>query len=384
MAKQYFDVADIMKESPETMLYLIVGQGGVGKTYSAKFRCVDRFLRFKKKFIYIRNVTPEISASALSSTFSDVEEDKRLEWDLYDPEHKYYCFHILPKGAYFWLVGEDINGKLMWLEQFGRIVAISKAEAFKGGAYNDADTILYDEFISESKPHPRTKSGLSKIIGTVARKTNPDVKVICCGNPDYAIELNPLIEDLHIDYAHLQDNTAYYFDRRTEDGQILARNVCFFKVANYKGENFIDARASHLFNSAEELMRATGTVKTHRYIHADLTPFTPYYSLVVETPVLANDEYRKKIYIYYGKMYEEPVCVCCEHREYKDVPELFCRYEETDFRPRPMPQTFRINIPPQERFNDLRHMIALVDANRLIISNNDSTGTLFEQIRENS
>lgn len=382
MEKHYFDVEDVIKQSPETSIFYIVGQGGVGKTYSAKFRIIDRFLRYKEKAIYVRNVTPEITATALLTVFSDVEEDKRLPWHLIDPDGKFFCFHVLPKGAFFYLVGEREDGKLIWLDPFIRIVALTMAQRFKGGAYNTSKTILFDEFISEGKPPKNMQSNFSKILGTVGRSVNQDVKIICCGNPDYSIEINPLLEPLHLDYARLQDNTAYFYDSEDDSGKIIANNVCFFKVANYQGD-FLATKTAHIYGSAEELMRATGAVKTGNYIHTDVSQFVPRCGLIVETPIIAQDVYRRKIYVYYGELYNEPVCVCTNHADYK-VDMLYCRYEATDFRPRKEPQTYRINVPPQQRFADLKVYMANVDANRLIISNDDGTATLFEQIRENS
>ena len=385
MAKtNHFDIRDLIKASPDSSMYYIVGQGGVGKSYSSKKLVITEYLESKSKFVYIRNVTTETSASFLLDVFSDVERDPEIPWDKIDPEKKYHCFHILPKSHHFCIVGEKLDGSLVWLDQIGRIVALSMAQRFKGGAYNTTHTIFFDEFIAEGKPDPKMADNFSKIINTVGRSCNKELKVICCGNPDYSIELNPLLAGLHLDYARLQDNTAYYYDSIDDDGRRIANNVCFFKIANWRGE-FLNRKTSHLFGSAEELMRATGAVKSNNYIHIDdLKTFRPYYCLIVETPIIATGEYRRKLYATYGEMYNEPVLVCTNHYDYTEVPSLYCRYDATDFRPRPIPQTYRINIPNDPKYKELRAIMAYVDANRLIISNDDRTATVYEQIRENS
>lgn len=387
MARQYFEIRDLMEKSPGTSTFYIVGQGGVGKSYSAKRYVIEEYLLRKRKFIYVRGVTTETNASNLLDVFADVEQDPRIPWAAIDPDKKYYTFHILPKSAHFWLVGEKVDGETVWIQPIGRIVALTMAQRFKGGTYNDAGTILYDEFINEGKPHPKMADNLSKIINTVSRSTNPDVKVICCGNPDYAIELNPLLENLHLDYARLQDNTAYYFDSRDADtGKIIANNICFFKIANFGGE-YLNTATANLFGSAEEMMRATGAVKTNAYIHLpDDTierEFSPLYCLQIETPILASVTYHRCVWVYYGVMWNEPCCVVRNHKTW-DAPILFCRYNRTDFRPRKEPQTYRVNIPPLGQFVELKGIIGAVDANQFIISNDDNAATIYAQIRENS
>ena len=384
--KQYFEIRDLIERSPNTSTFYIVGQGGVGKSYSTKRYVLDEYLKHKRKFIYIRNVTTEASASFLLDVFSDVEQDERIDWAPIDPEGKYFTFHILPKSNHFYIVGEKDDGSLTWLEPIGRIVPLTMAQRFKGGAYNTTGTIFFDEFIPEGKPSPKMRDNLSKIINTVGRAVNRDVKIICCGNPDYSIEMNPLLEPLHIDYARLQDNAPYYFDTRTETGQIIAENICFFKIANFAGE-FLNAQTSHIFGSSEELMRSTGAVKTNPYIHVPFEllkrEFKPAYGLIVETPILAADFYHRRIYVYFGEMWNEPVCVVRNHVTWTP-PFVYCRYNKTDFRPRKIPQTYRINIPPQARFHDLKALMAGVDANQFIIAEDDNTATIYEQIRENS
>lgn len=387
MERKYFEIRELMEKSPGTSTFYIVGQGGVGKSYSAKLYVLEEYLRKKRKFIYVRGVTTETNASNLLDVFADVEQDPRLPWAEIDAEKKYYCFHILPKSAHFWLVGEKVTGETVWITPIGRIIALTMAQRFKGGTYNDAGTILYDEFISEGKPHPKTADNLSKIINTVARSTNPDVKIICCGNPDYAIELNPILEPLHLDYARLQDNTAYYYDSRDpESGKIIANNICFFKIANFGGE-YLNTATANLFGSAEEMMRATGAVKTNAYAHIDyeilLKEFTPHYCLQVETPILATTSFHRCLYVYYGELWNEPACVIRNHKSW-ECALIYCRYNRTDIRPRKEPQTYRINIPPLPIYADLRVLISSVDANQFIISNDDNAATIYEQIRENS
>ena len=66
----YFDIRDVMRESPNTHIFNIVGQGGVGKTYSVKKFVLLDFLQNGKKFIYVRRWTTEIQT--LDTVFLDI------------------------------------------------------------------------------------------------------------------------------------------------------------------------------------------------------------------------------------------------------------------------------------------------------------------------
>lgn len=388
--KKHFDVrTDVIDKSPLTRMFVIIGQRGVGKTYSVKREVIKNFLNNDKKFVYCRRWTTEITARNLTYAFSDMDmKDKEFDYTKYDPNGAFVRFHIMGKSNIFYLVGEDKDGKLTWLTDCGIAVCLSQAETVKGMALNaDFDEFFFDEFISERRYLEKETELFSKIINTIGR-AGTDLKIFLCGNPDASIEGNPyltgLFKKLRVSYSKLEPNTIYYFD--SKDGKkTLPKNICFVKLANFDG-TFLNSATSSLFeDSAEEEMSRTGEVKTYKYIHIDdLSDFRPFYCLIVETPIYTETDYHKKIYAYYGEMWGEPVCVVMGHNKLKGVVSLYCRYEETDFRPREYRQTYRIRVPQEEGFADLRRLVTLVDNNRLIICDTDENATLYENIRLNS
>lgn len=109
-------------------LNFIIGGRGIGKTYSMKRRCIKRFLRSGKQFIYVRRYKSELKK--IRQFFDDIA----LEF----PKLK-----LIVKG------GKDgarfyINDKLA-----GWAVPLSGYSTEKSTPYPNVDTIIFDEFLVE-------------------------------------------------------------------------------------------------------------------------------------------------------------------------------------------------------------------------------------------
>ena len=400
--KKFFDIQDEIDKSPNTRVFYVVGQRGVGKSYSVKMYVLRQLFLYDKQFIYNRRWTTEISNGEMITIFDDVSTDPEIDKCAYEfcKRHHYgefYAWHILPKAGNFWFVGEQENGELKWLCIAGKITCVSKAQSVKGNVLNmNYNSVMFDEFITEmGYVHGKKEPELfAKLVNTAARANN-DLKIFMLGNPDANIELNPYINgsNIVIDYAHLQNNTAYYYDR-VVNGKRLANNVMFIKLAGFEGETYLNEATAGVWNTAEEEMSVSGEVKTGKYISLDQVEekdLRVYYKIIMETPVVANDEYRKKIYCYYGYWSaggcREPVTIILGHdsaffnkqlRNDKYI--IYSRVDELDIRPRPYLQMYRFNLPNGERFAWLHKIIDGVRVNRLLLTDNNTNASTYEQI----
>lgn len=395
MSRQHFDIRELINESPGTHLFYVVGQGGVGKSYSTKKLVLENIFLHDWQFIYVRRWTTETMADNLRTVFTDIEEDPEVIewWKEWADIDKYPYFHILPKSGWFWLVGERQNGDLDYLKEIGRPVALSKAQSFKGGTYNNFKVVFFDEFIADGRyvRGDREPELLDKIVNTVARADN-EIIVIFCGNPDFQIEMNPYLKSLTLDYGRMQPNTAFYYDTKRKDGKILARNVCFMKLSGFKGERFLNEYTSDLWQTSEGEMRETGEVKTLRYMHTSddvEKAFTPVFELVIETAVQTSEEFNRKIYCYLGyDDNDEIIAIVKRHRndrlrESSDY-SIFCRYDDQKLRRHDSDlQILRLRIPRDlEIFGTLQLMLDTTNCKRMIYADDDQVGTLFESIRD--
>lgn len=395
---KYFDVErDVIEVTRSkygrvpSMIY-VVGQRGVGKTHTALRECLINAITNKKFFVYVRRYTTEIRNKDMNTVFSNVIDDELTKKALERSEFSGYPdYAVLVKSGVFWLCGISDNN-VSWLFKVGTITCISQAEYFKGGTYGDFNRVIFDEFITERGyvSGDKEPEKLEKIIQTIGRKPQPgeetsskNIITYLCGNPDNSIEACPYLYKLHLDYARLQSNMVYYFERR--NGEIST----FLKVAGMQLQ-YIDNSVSDLFGTSENEMALTGEVKTNNYIQMTeeiKRSFVPVYKLIVETPIIAEKEYHRIIYAYYGELRmngatpEVVVLITC-HDIFKEKESnvLYCRYDADRYIPRKYVQTWRLAIPHHERFAGLNSMMEVVGKNHLIFTDDNNAATLYESI----
>lgn len=380
----YFNIADYIELKPETTRYYIVGMRGAGKSYSIKKYLWQRFRDHNEKFVYIRRVSPDITRDRMDRVFSDFTET--------DPEFNpqvlgygdFYRYHILCKSGSFWLVGETENGELEYLVIMGTVTCISMAERFKGGTYLGYKYLFFDEFITEGRYITDNEPEMfNKILLTVARGNNQNVKCFFAGNPDAIIERCPYLFPLKLDYAHLQNNTPYYYDTKIMD-KTYANNVLFIKIAG-ADEGYINLSAIDTVNSEIE-MSITGEVKTKPYFkitHEIMQQFNPQFEIIIETPIITDTDYHKKIYVYLANLYNQPALYILSHRyKQKRVESLYCRYDLNDIRNRHMYQTYRLNFPA--KFYEVRAVFNdALNTAHIITDNNINVSLVLDLLKNN-
>lgn len=395
---QFFNVEDIINERKECRVFYIIGARGVGKSYSTKKYIVKNYLTRGERFIYVRRWTTEIQGHELATTFDDVVGDSEIKelWERWQDEHgkTYAEMHILPKGGQFWLCGVTDKDELDYLKSVGKITCISKATQLKGAVLNLGFTsILFDEFITEmGYVHGRSEPELfQKICMTAGRANNTELRTFLLGNPDANIELNPYIAaSLTLDYQHIQVNTPMYYDTITPEGRRIANNVCFIKLAPTDSvEKALNSAYLGVWHTSEEEMSYSGEVKTSKHLKLaaiDEKNIHIKYKIIMETPIITEHEFKKKLYCYYGYWLKEPcVVILSNHSERFDAQvsdrrTLYARYNRLEAKQRDYRQMYRMNIPDSEYFKELKSIISGVQCNRFVFTDDDFTATTYEQI----
>lgn len=155
--------------SYNAFLNVIIGERGVGKTYSSKKYVINRFLKKHKQFVYIRRYETDLMESVGTTDDNKFFEQVREEF----PDH---TFEIRKSKKVRKLI---IDKKVC-----GYALPLSSADSLKSSTYENVDTIIYDEFMlkeGSSQHYLRNEPELIlDIVETVARLR--DVKIFLLGN----------------------------------------------------------------------------------------------------------------------------------------------------------------------------------------------------------
>ncbi len=194
----YYNINNLL--SYNALLSFVIGERGVGKSYSAKKFVAKRFINKNKQFVYIRRYKTELKQSMIKKGvpifWKQIENDEELK------NHNFNNDNELMK----------IDDKIA-----GFAIPLSIANILKSATYDNVDTIIFDEFIIDKGCYHYLQdevTALLETIETVARLRN--IRVIFLGN---AISItNPYFTyfDLSLPY-----NSQFKVAKRDKNGMPL-------------------------------------------------------------------------------------------------------------------------------------------------------------------
>lgn len=194
----YYNINNLL--SYNALLSFVIGERGVGKSYSAKKFVAKRFINKNKQFVYIRRYKTELKQSMIKKGvpvfWKQIENDEELK------NHNFNNDNELMK----------IDDKIA-----GFAIPLSIANILKSVTYDNVDTIIFDEFIIDKGCYHYLQdevTALLETIETVARLR--DIRVIFLGN---AISItNPYFTyfDLSLPY-----NSQFKVAKRDKNGMPL-------------------------------------------------------------------------------------------------------------------------------------------------------------------
>ena len=155
--------------SYNALLNIIIGERGVGKTFSFKTFAVKRFLNKNKQFAYIRRYDTDLEASVGSTNDNKFFEQIKSNF----PESSFKITKSKKVRKLY------IDGKIC-----GYALPLSAADSLKSSSYENVDVIIYDEFMLKEgstqhylKNEPEIILDLIETIGRLR-----DIRVYCLGN----------------------------------------------------------------------------------------------------------------------------------------------------------------------------------------------------------
>lgn len=155
--------------SYNALLNLVIGERGVGKTYSFKTFAVKRFLNKNKQFAYIRRYDTDLEASVGSSNDNKFFEQIKNEF---------------PDSTFKITKSKKVRKLYIDNKICGYALPLSAADSLKSSSYENVDVLIYDEFMLKEgstqhylKNEPEIILDLIETIGRLR-----DIRVFCLAN----------------------------------------------------------------------------------------------------------------------------------------------------------------------------------------------------------
>ena len=118
-----------------SLINVIVGNRGGGKTFGSKEYAIDRFIKYKEQFGYIRRYKDDLK-EPMQQYFKDIE-------------YKYPDYEFKTDSKYFYIRLRSEDDNVKWTEDdiAGYGFVLSTANNKKSISYPRITTLIYDEFL---------------------------------------------------------------------------------------------------------------------------------------------------------------------------------------------------------------------------------------------
>ena len=172
----WYDIRKNMKAYPECTYVMAVGQRGNGKSFSTCKECLEHYRDTKKRFIYLRRWTDDVTTFACNTIFKP-ELVEEVFGENCEVKYRNHIFTLITHEI------DDETGKdNETKEEIGYATAVSESKHRKGTNFLNTDLIFYDEFIDLSGENILANefNKFENIVNTVKRQNK--VRVIMLAN----------------------------------------------------------------------------------------------------------------------------------------------------------------------------------------------------------
>lgn len=169
---------------------IVTGARSFGKTYGWKKACIKDYIKSGHTWGYLRTFDQEIKdivADGPEAFFSDIMRNDEF------PGYKFRC---MGRTMQIGKIGED--GEVEKWETMGQLLALTKAQSYKGKSVANMHYVVFDEFIRETRVPPYPKNCVEQLLNlweTLDRREDR-IKIVMLANA--ADVVNPYFVAWHI------------------------------------------------------------------------------------------------------------------------------------------------------------------------------------------
>lgn len=227
---------------------ILIGSRGCGKSYGAKKYVINKFLKNKSEFLYLRRYDNELKSVFSRSNYFDDISNEYKDHELKAKDRKFYIDDVV----------------------FGYAKRMTEAQDIKSSNFDNVKTIIIDEyFIEKTKGRYYLKNEgmiLLGIFDSIIRNRS-DVTIFILGNSTEDLEYSPLFSFFNLslpfgkDIKLFKENTILVNYINNSDFQKQRENTLIGKLA--KGTKYEDyAIHNKIINRNKDFLEhKSGTAK---------------------------------------------------------------------------------------------------------------------------
>lgn len=268
----YVEFSEIKKMVEKNKLrYLILyGQRNNGKSFAVKKLCLLDFLKYGKKFIYLRRYDSDIKDKITNSYFKDEKLNiRKLSHGKYEK--------VISYRGKFYLIDSKEN-KI----ECGECLALNNHEHYKSLVFNNFHYLIFEEFITDRLYLYDECSKLDSIISSVFRNRENNACIFMIGNT--LSRINPYVANWDLsDFKKQKQGTlqVYHYNNDINIG-------CYYTPDNNQSNNFVVGK------NVDNIIK--GEWLTNNYMNiSDYESATTLYFFVLEIQKNKFSCYLKKL-----------------------------------------------------------------------------------------
>ena len=153
-----YDISGVMGSN--CPINVVTGARSYGKTYGWKKFCIKNYLKTGQTWAYLRTFDQEIKdilADGNEAFFSDIMRNDEF------PSYKFRCLgRTLQCGR---IIGKNDKGEdeIEW-SVMGQMLALTKAQSYKGKTVANMHYVIFDEFIRETRVPPYPANCVNQLL----------------------------------------------------------------------------------------------------------------------------------------------------------------------------------------------------------------------------
>lgn len=231
---------------------MLIGMRSNGKSFAVKHDVLEDAWRSLEKndgnecdakFIYLRRWDSDIKESYVTEYFSDMTEAKNGYKAVSEITGGIWESVLAYQGYIYFARYDEHTGKMARSAIIGRYLALNMAERYKSQAFIGYNTIIYEEFITDSTYLDGEPKRLMQLVSTIARDDDIDIFMIA----NTLSRVIPYVDDWALtNLIHMKPATIDMYHFTKKDGTVIDFAVENCEVVKTKSKMFFGSAAKQI------------------------------------------------------------------------------------------------------------------------------------------